>query len=226
MRDNKTGSSAIKTYTPKEVNIYKNFAPDSCFKMINKDVAYIYPGKIKNSYLPGIMATAANTKGLIVDLRCYPSEPVIYTLGSRLVEKNSYFVKFTTGQVNNPGYFTISKPLQLQADMTNHYQGKVIVLINETTQSQAEFTTMAFRTGTRTTVVGSTTAGADGDISYIVLPGNITTAISGIGVYYPDGRETQGIGIIPDIELRPTIKGIKEGRDELLEKAIEIINKD
>jgi len=30
--------------------------------------------------------------------------------------------------------------------------------------------------------------------------------ISGIGVYYPDGTETQRIGIIPDIELRPTLK--------------------
>jgi C-terminal processing protease CtpA/Prc len=48
--------------------------------------------------------------------------------------------------------------------------------------------------------------------------------ISGIGIYYPDGKETQRIGIVPDIELKPTIKGIKEGRDEVLEKALEIIN--
>jgi len=49
--------------------------------------------------------------------------------------------------------------------------------------------------------------------------------ISGIGVYYPDGRETQRIGIVPDIELKPTIEGIKKGQDEVLQKAIEIINK-
>lgn len=49
--------------------------------------------------------------------------------------------------------------------------------------------------------------------------------ISGIGVYYPDGTETQRIGIVPDITVKPTIKGIKEGKDELLEKAIEIINR-
>jgi len=29
---------------------------------------------------------------------------------------------------------------------------------------------------------------------------------------------------VPDINLPPTIKGIKAGKDELLEKAIEIIN--
>ena len=47
--------------------------------------------------------------------------------------------------------------------------------------------------------------------------------ISGIGVYYPDGTETQRIGIKPDIEIHPSIKGISEQRDEILEKAIEII---
>ena len=48
--------------------------------------------------------------------------------------------------------------------------------------------------------------------------------ISGIGVYYLDGTETQRVGIIPDIALRPTIKGIRQGKDELLEKAQEWIN--
>jgi C-terminal processing protease CtpA/Prc len=83
---------------------------------------------------------------------------------------------------------------------------------------------MAFRTAENATVKGSTTAAADGNLSTFTLPGGIHTSISGIGVYYPDGTETQRIGIIPDIYLTPTIKGVKEGKDELLDKAIEIIN--
>ena len=47
--------------------------------------------------------------------------------------------------------------------------------------------------------------------------------ISGIGVYYPDGTNTQRIGIVPDIWVEPTINGIKQGKDEVLKKAIEII---
>jgi C-terminal processing protease CtpA/Prc len=47
--------------------------------------------------------------------------------------------------------------------------------------------------------------------------------ISGIGVYYPDGTETQRIGIVPEIEIKPTIEGMKNNKDELLEKAIELI---
>jgi len=46
-----------------------------------------------------------------------------------------------------------------------------------------------------------------------------------LGVYYPDGSETQRVGIKIDIPIKPTIAGIKAGRDELLEKAFELIEK-
>ena len=44
--------------------------------------------------------------------------------------------------------------------------------------------------------------------------------ISGIGVFYPDKRPTQRVGIVPDREVHPTLKGIAEGRDEVLEAAL------
>jgi C-terminal processing protease CtpA/Prc len=68
--------------------------------------------------------------------------------------------------------------------------------------------------------VGSTTAGADGNVSSIPLPGGLSTMISGIGVFYPDKRPTQRIGIVPDVEARPTLAGIRAGRDEVLEAGI------
>src|SRR5688572_15689791 len=101
-----------------------------------------------------------------------------------------------------------------------HYPGKVVVLVDETSLSQAEYTAMAFRAAPQAIVVGSTTAGADGNVSQISLPGGLRTAISGIGVFYPDKRPTQRIGIVPDVEMRPTIDGIRAGRDEVLEEAL------
>jgi C-terminal processing protease CtpA/Prc len=146
-----------------------------------------------------------------------------FQLGSYFVSKNTAFVKFTSGNINNPGEFTFGNNLEIPSQ-GDTYQGKVVVLIDEISQSQAEYTTMAFRAGNNTTVIGSTTAGADGNVSRIPLPGGMRTMISGIGVYYPDGTETQRIGIVPDIEIKPTLKGIKDGRDELMEKAIEVIS--
>jgi len=45
--------------------------------------------------------------------------------------------------------------------------------------------------------------------------------ISGIGVFYPDHRPTQRVGIVPDLVVRPTIAGIRAGRDEVLEAGIQ-----
>jgi C-terminal processing protease CtpA/Prc len=100
------------------------------------------------------------------------------------------------------------------------YEGKVVVLVDEKSISRSEYTAMAFRTAPGAVVVGSTTAGADGDVATINLPGGLTTKISGIGVFYPDRSPTQRVGVVPDVEVRPTIKGIREGRDEVLEEAI------
>src|SRR5690606_15808374 len=141
-----------------------------------------------------------------------------------LLPSPKQFVKFSNGSVSTPGLFTYTNPLSVGRTNPEYYKGKVVILVNEMTQSSAEYQTMGLRTAPRATVIGSTTAAADGNVSKIVLPGKIDTMISGIGIYYPDGKETQRIGILPDIEVKPTIKGIREGRDELLEKAIAIIS--
>jgi hypothetical protein len=46
------------------------------------------------------------------------------------------------------------------------------------------------------------------------------TMISGIGVFYPDKQPTQRVGIVPNIEVKPTIAGIRDNRDEVLEEAL------
>ena len=48
-------------------------------------------------------------------------------------------------------------------------------------------------------------------------------SITGLGVYTPEGKQTQRCGLEPDVECYPSIEGIRDGRDELLEKAVEII---
>lgn len=196
---------------------------DSCFRLLTPEIGYLYLGSIKSEYLPKIFSEIKDTKGLVIDLRCYPSEFVVFSLGKYLMPKSINFVEFTNGNILNPGLFTKSKTLRVGEKNKGYYKGKVVILLNELSQSQAEYTAMAFRVAPKATVIGSTTAGADGNISQFYLPGGINTVISGIGVYYPDGRETQRVGIIPDIEVQPSIAGIRSGRDELIDKAVEVI---
>ena len=201
---------------------YRRMDVESHMKLAG-NIGYIYPGSLGRGTIGEIMDGFEETDGLIVDLRCYPSDFIVFSLGERLMPSPTEFVKFTSGSKQHPGAFNFGTTLSVGRENTEYYQGPVVILINETTQSQAEYTTMALRVAPDATVIGSTTAGADGNVSEIFLPGGVRTMISGIGVYYPDGTETQRIGIVPDIEMRPTIAGIREGRDELLEAAIKLI---
>jgi len=214
-------------YELKLLKMYRGYRvnkDEKCYKFLNDDIGYVTLANIADKDIPEIKDKFKNTKGIIIDIRNYPSTFVPFSLGSYFVADNTPFVKFTQGNANNPGEFVFRGPLQIPKTGET-YQGKLIILINEFTQSQAEYTSMAFRAGKNTTIVGSTTAGADGNVSQIMLPGGLRTMISGIGVFYPDGTNTQRVGIVPDITVKPTINGIKQGKDELLEKAIETINK-
>ena len=69
------------------------------------------------------------------------------------------------------------------------YKGKIVILVNEVTQSHAEFTTMCLQTAKNALVIGSQTSGADGNVSKIPFVGGFGSMITGLGVYYPDGQK-------------------------------------
>jgi len=194
-------------------------------KMLENNIGYIFPGSLTQGKgeIDTIMNSFINTKGLIIDFRARPRDFLVFSLGKYLMPQPTEFVKFSLTSLQNPGQFNLTESIKTGEQNNNYYQGQVVILVNESTQSSAEYQTMALKVAPRATVIGSTTAGADGNVSLIILPGSVRTFISGIGVYYPDGTETQRVGIVPDIEVRPTIEGIRSGRDELLEKAIQII---
>jgi hypothetical protein len=193
--------------------------PGDTFRMLSSDLGYLKLSSIKAADVPVYIERAAKAKGLIVDIRNYPSEFMPFVLGPYLVTAATPFATFTTADASNPGAFAFGTTVDIQPG-PNHFAGKVVILVDETSLSQSEYTAMALRAGPTSVVVGSTTAGADGNVSEIPLPGGFSTMISGIGVFYPDHRPTQRIGIVPNIESKPTLAGIIAGRDEVLETAI------
>jgi len=198
---------------------YTHDLPGDTFRLLSDQVAYLKLSSVKVADIDRYLQLAAKTQGLIVDIRNYPSEFVPYALGSHLVDKPTPFVKATVADLSNPGAFHWQAPTQI-TPATPQYMGKVVILVDEVSQSQAEYTAMALRASPRAMVIGSTTAGADGNYTNILLPGGFNSGISGLGFFYPDGRPTQQIGIVPDKTVVPTIEGIQAGRDEVLEEAV------
>lgn len=212
----------LPTYLPDRINYTQKTAVP--FKMINEQTAYINLGTVKSKDFEDIFKKIKDTKGLIIDIRAYPEEFNVYKLGKYLMPHPEKFARFTTPSILSPGVFSMKEGITVGSNNKDFYKGKIAILVNETTQSSAEYHTMAFRKAPKAKIFGSQTAGADGNASYFMLPGKVSTQITGIGVYTSEGAETQRIGIIPDVEIKPTVEGIKNNEDEVLDKAAEWIN--
>ena len=215
--------ATISLYNIQEMAL--SFATDSiCYKVLDDSIGYVSMDDITEAWVERISDTLHTTKGLILDLREYPNETINYKFYRILSDETRPFFKATVPDLSNPGEFVFSKPTYTGKGK-QAYNGKIVILINENSQSHAEFCTMMYRTLPNSIVIGNTTAGADGNVVDIRLPGGVCSYFSGIGIYYPDGTETQRVGIIPDIYVWPTVQGIRDGRDELLERALEWLKK-
>ena len=198
--------------------------PYDKFKFVKENIGYINPANTTDSDLEAVKNTFKDSKGLIIDMRFYPQDWSYSSYSNWLNPRSYTFVKTAIANLDVPGLFEFSGPLKIKNDSGNHYAGKLIILVDERTISKAEYITMELSTIPGAIVLGSTTAGADGNVVKLSLPGGFHSAFSGIGIFYPDGTETQRNGIKINKVVRPTIKSIREGRDELLEEAIRIIN--
>lgn len=157
---------------------------------------------------------------IIFDLRNYP-QGTLWDLMPELFGGPVHIADFTHPALNYAGQFGKSAAVLGWPQDNMAYNGRVIILFDEETLSQAEYTVMGLEQHPNSIKIGSTTAAADGNVSTIRLPGEITLYFTGLGVYYPDGTPTQRVGIIPDIEVKPTIAGIRAGEDELMSAALD-----
>lgn len=182
-------------------------------------------GVFKDSDTQRLRDSLQGQRGLILDYRNYPSASMHDELRDMIFPSEKDFVIFSSSKGMRPGLFKYTAPVKAGAENPKAFGGKIVILVNEHAQSASEFQVMAFRTIPGSRVVGSQTAGADGNISWLPLPLGYSTAFSGIGVYYPDKSETQGIGIVPDKIVYPTIEGIRKHQDEVLQAGIDLILK-
>lgn len=191
------------------------------WNFLDKDVAYIDMSLINEEDVPLLMNKTKNTSAIIFDLR-NNSSGMGYLVCEYLNPEPREFVKFVDADLNTPGRF-VWRSGQEKCGKTNpdYYKGKVIILVNEVTQSHGEYTAMNFQASPHSTVIGSQTSGADGGVIRFEIVRGFQTQFSSYGVFYPNKKETQRIGIVPDIKVEPTILGIQQGKDEILERALD-----
>lgn len=199
-------------------------------RLLTDSVGYIYAGTFSREHLAEVGQTLPRTRALIIDLRTYPQN-MDFTL-TALISQSLRTEPVVAWQMVHPtlalpGLFFRQEQWLYEGfeegaeRCTQPYKGRVILLVDEMTQSNPEFQAMALQSCPQTLTIGSPTSGADGDIVWIPLPGQLTS-FSGVGTLYPDGTQTQTVGVRLDIEVLPTAEGLQAGRDEVLERALEL----
>ncbi|MEM6686413.1 MAG: S41 family peptidase [Bacteroidota bacterium] len=221
IRDGNTQQIKAKRYNFKDFK-YRNNPKAIKSKSISDAIGYINVGTIGGKEVSKIFKSFKNKKVIIIDARNYPSVSSASLTRFTHSEKRDFYSSFSP-DITYPGKFTYKTPRKTSGGR-KVFKGNIIVLVNGDTFSRGEFFVMALQTGDRVTTVGTQTGGADGDVVTFNYLGGYRTAMSGNGIAYPDGTATQRKGIHIDVLVTPTINGLQQGRDEVLEKAIEIAN--
>jgi C-terminal processing protease CtpA/Prc len=215
-----TSTKVIHRYLYKDFKVIKKVKEK--WKLLEGNIGYVNMGALFEDDVPEIMKQFKNTKAIVFDIRSYPNETHL-AIAEYLNPKEKEFAKFIDPDISYPGRYIWRESEKCGKNNSDYYKGKVVILVNENTQSHAEYTAMCLQVAPKSTIIGSQTAGADGGVLRFEIIKGFKTLFTGLGVFYPNGKETQRIGIVPNIEVKPTIKGIQEGRDEVLDRAIKFI---
>ncbi|MEN1728682.1 MAG: S41 family peptidase, partial [Pseudomonadota bacterium] len=204
-------------------SLYENTQPYFAMDQQACSVGYVDMGLLSTPDVAPMMATFNNKDAIVFDLRNYPNG-TLWTLVDYLYSGPIQVASFGFPEISSPGDYSQRGATIGSFHFNDIYSGRVLILMNEETQSQAEYTIMGLEQHPNAVKIGSQTAAADGDIAEVKLPGNISTWFTALGVYYPDRTPTQRVGIVPDLFIRPTIDGVSRGEDEVLNSALNCQN--
>ena len=204
------------------------------FRLLPGNIGYVNMEKLQTKDVDRMFETFKQTKAIIFDMRNYP-QGTAWTIAPRLTDKpNVVAARFFRYAPNEPDIATGESSTSTQKYFFDQripansgksiYRGKTVMLMDERTQSQAEHSGLFFEAANGTEFIGSPTAGANGDVTSFGIPGGISLTFSGHDVRHADGRQLQQVGLQPKILVRPTIKGIRAGQDEVLDRAVQYLN--
>jgi carboxyl-terminal processing protease len=197
-------------------------APKPLWQELEKGIWYVRFCKITNAdTLRQLFRDISQAKAVIWDMRDYPNFKVTTALYKFFFPEKTMFSEnrsawdFYPGTfIKSPHYFTPDSP----ADII--YNGTLLVLIDEHTQSLAESVAAVLKLRSNTITMGRQTAGTTGNITWFTLPGGIEVSYTGVGVTGPQQSFRQGHGVQLDIPVALTPDRIVQSKDYILEQAI------
>ena len=218
--------------------LWKSSKTDSAFKLLSGNVAYLAVNEFEDDsglktlldHLPEIQSA----KGLIVDVRqngggnSQNGISILQVLASKPfsweLERSPKYIAVYRAYNLSPGWEVMDQTM-FQPDPQHHLGLPVAVLTSGATFSSAEDFVAIFEAMHRGVIIGEPTGGSTGQPFTFKLPGGGSARICTKETRTPDGNFYMGIGIQPQVVMRPSIADIRSGKDPIVEKAVEILSK-
>lgn len=198
-------------------------ANDVGYKSLDDSILLIYAMQIWNGNLDTLKSMIRKSNAVIFDVRNYPQNDAFYYIVDPFLPEPKVINYITEPIADMPGMFKWIQSPKIGQPNNDVFKGKVVILADERTQSQGEYSCMVLQTILQAITIGRQTAGADGVVTYIPMGGNLTLSYSGYGVYYPNKAQTQRTGIKIDIPVKKTTASIRSDSDETLERALKYL---
>jgi C-terminal processing protease CtpA/Prc len=202
--------------------------PGPVVQVLPGNIGYADLTRLETAQVDGMFEQLAKTRAIVFDMRGYP-HGTAWGIASRLGQGGAKVAaRFRRAEVSalvdgdmDETSFAFAQTLPVPAKLK--YTGRTVMLIDDRAISQSEHSGLFYEAANGTRFVGSPSAGANGDVTVFTLPGGITITFSGHDVRHADGRQLQRVGLQPDIPVEPTIAGIRQGKDEVLERAVQYL---
>ncbi len=192
------------------------------------NIIYIYYGSfsdlISKNNLDILIANLKGSRGLIIDVRNNGggSTENAKRLASRFTDEKllAGFNYVKTG----PGYNHFRKQeIYIEPHDGERFTGNIAVLTNRKSYSATTYFTQYMNALPNVTFVGDTTGGGGGMPAFHDLPNGWLLRVSSSRFYSPQGVNIES-GIPPHIQVNMSEGSMAEGRDDILEAAIEFLN--
>ena len=121
--------------------------------------------------------------------------------------------------------FSEGQAISISPNDDTRFTKAIMLLISEETASAAEFFVLMMRDLPNVTIIGENSAGELSDIFFRTLPNGWETGLSNQRHVSTDGFNFEGDGIVPDVYVAMTAEDINAGKDKVLEKALELLQK-
>lgn len=181
---------------------------------------YVDLTRLSDDDFEGALDDLARAQAIVFDMRGYPDLQPKFL--SHLADEPLRSPRWEIPRARRPDRLGLefdSSDWELQP-AEPRFTARVVFLTDASAISYAETCMQIVAHYGLGTIVGARTAGTNGNVTFVSLPGGYILRWTGMRVRKQDGSTYHGVGVVPDLPVERTIAGIAAGRDELLEAAL------